>query len=311
MWEDALGSLRMNLPICYECGLRGHIHIDYPSFRQNAGRGAVQSASSAGTTSAAPPLARGNSQLVMHGAARDGAQVSGGPNRFYDMRGRRSSEASPDVVTGIMTAQSHDVTPYVAMELGIEPDEVCELLFLSTPVGHVVFSEGIKVDPQKIAAVKNFPQPTTLTEIHSFLGLAGRKSMGSLVHLEAHKRPIAKEVYRLASLGVRLADCTEGGVIVQHRSDSSLVVEVNEKQYDDPFMKMVGDPSLIVLVKAVKVSEELTYEEIPVSILDRQVRKMRNKEIVSVKVLWRNQQVEEANWEAKEDMKKQYPHLFV
>ncbi|CAN4123907.1 unnamed protein product [Withania somnifera] len=41
------------------------------------------------------------------------------------------------------------------------------------------------------------------------------------------------------------------------------------------------------------------YEEVPVAILDRQVKKLRNKEVVSVKVLWRNQQVEEVTWEVK------------
>ncbi|WMV54516.1 hypothetical protein MTR67_047901, partial [Solanum verrucosum] len=45
-------------------------------------------------------------------------------------------------------------------------------------------------------------------------------------------------------------------------------------------------------------------------ILDRQVRKLRTKEVELVKVLWKNQFVEEATWEAKEDMKKRYPHLF-
>ncbi|XP_070041251.1 uncharacterized protein [Nicotiana tomentosiformis] len=74
--------------------------------------------------------------------------------------------------------------------------------------------------------------------------------------------------------------------------------------------KVVGDPSLIIPVKTIEVNEELTYEEISVSILDRQVRKLRNKEITSVKVLWRNQQVEEATWESEEEMKKKYPHLF-
>ncbi|XP_019244464.1 PREDICTED: uncharacterized protein LOC109224334 [Nicotiana attenuata] len=37
--------------------------------------------------------------------------------------------------------------------------------------------------------------------------------------------------------------------------------------------KVVGDPSLIVLTESVQVDKELTYEEIPVAILDRQVRK--------------------------------------
>ncbi|XP_070036472.1 uncharacterized protein [Nicotiana tomentosiformis] len=41
------------------------------------------------------------------------------------------------------------------------------------PKGHVVSREGIKVDPQTISAIKNWPRPITPTEIHSFLGLAG------------------------------------------------------------------------------------------------------------------------------------------
>ncbi|XP_070022986.1 uncharacterized protein [Nicotiana sylvestris] len=68
--------------------------------------------------------------------------------------------------------------------------------------------------------------------------------------------------------------------------------------------KVVGDPSTIVPVETIEVNEELPYEEVPVAILDRQVRKLRNKEIASVKVLWRNQQVEEATWEAEEEMRK-------
>ncbi|WMV51125.1 hypothetical protein MTR67_044510 [Solanum verrucosum] len=45
-------------------------------------------------------------------------------------------------------------------------------------------------------------------------------------------------------------------------------------------------------------------------ILDRQVRKLRTKEVASVKVLWRNQFFEKATWEFEEDMKNRYPHLF-
>ncbi|XP_070002474.1 uncharacterized protein [Nicotiana sylvestris] len=60
--------------------------------------------------------------------------------------------------------------------------------------------------------------------------------MGSLAHLEAYQRPLSKEVHRLASLGVHLADSSEGGVIVQNRAESSLVVEVKEKQYNDPLL---------------------------------------------------------------------------
>ncbi|XP_070034490.1 uncharacterized protein [Nicotiana tomentosiformis] len=81
--------------------------------------------------------------------------------------------------------------------------------------------------------------------------------------------------------------------------------------WNDMKRNVVGDPSTIVPVETIEVNEELSYEEIPVAILDRQVRKLRNKKIASMKVLWRNQQVEEANWEAEEEMKKKYPYLFV
>ncbi|KAK8511749.1 hypothetical protein V6N12_000792 [Hibiscus sabdariffa] len=43
-----------------------------------------------------------------------------------------------------------------------------EVVFL----GHVVSSEGIRVDPKKVEAIVNWKQPTSVTEIRSFLGLA-------------------------------------------------------------------------------------------------------------------------------------------
>jgi len=40
-------------------------------------------------------------------------------------------------------------------------------------LGHIVSEEGISVDPSKIQAVKDWPIPRTVTEIKSFIGLAG------------------------------------------------------------------------------------------------------------------------------------------
>ena len=39
-------------------------------------------------------------------------------------------------------------------------------------LGHIVSKDGILVDPSKIEAVKNWPRPTSVTEVRSFLGLA-------------------------------------------------------------------------------------------------------------------------------------------
>ncbi|XP_075088200.1 uncharacterized protein LOC142170244 [Nicotiana tabacum] len=74
--------------------------------------------------------------------------------------------------------------------------------------------------------------------------------------------------------------------------------------------KFMGELSLVVPTEVIGVKDSLSYEEILVAILDRQIRKLRTKEIASIKVLWRNQKVEEATWEAEEDMKSRYPHLF-
>ena len=40
-------------------------------------------------------------------------------------------------------------------------------------LGHIVSSEGICIDSQKIEAVKQWPKPTSATDIRSFLGLTG------------------------------------------------------------------------------------------------------------------------------------------
>lgn len=74
--------------------------------------------------------------------------------------------------------------------------------------------------------------------------------------------------------------------------------------------KCVGDPSYITLIEEIQVTGDLPYEEVPIAILDHQVKKLRNKEMASVKVLWRNQQVKDVTWEAEKAMKPKYPYLF-
>ncbi|WMV25148.1 hypothetical protein MTR67_018533 [Solanum verrucosum] len=74
--------------------------------------------------------------------------------------------------------------------------------------------------------------------------------------------------------------------------------------------KSVGDLASIVPLKSVDVKDSLTYEEVLVEILDRQVQRLRNKEVSLAKVLWMTQSVEGATWEAEAAMKAKYPHLF-
>ena len=74
--------------------------------------------------------------------------------------------------------------------------------------------------------------------------------------------------------------------------------------------KCVGDPASIVPLESVAVKDSLIYEDVPVEILHRQVRRLRNKEVASVNVLWRSQSVEGVTWEAEAAMRAKYLHLF-
>ncbi|CAM8926435.1 unnamed protein product [Rhodiola kirilowii] len=74
--------------------------------------------------------------------------------------------------------------------------------------------------------------------------------------------------------------------------------------------KYISDPSHVLEYERVQMDDTLTYDEKHVAILDRQVKRLRNKEVFSVKVLWRNHTEVEATWESEKDMKARYPHLF-
>ena len=46
-------------------------------------------------------------------------------------------------------------------------------MFLWSPGGHIVSHEGVKVDPSKIKAVKEWKIPTSIKHLRGFLGLTG------------------------------------------------------------------------------------------------------------------------------------------
>ena len=71
-----------------------------------------------------------------------------------------------------------------------------------------------------------------------------------------------------------------------------------------------SDASHVVSLETIELRSDLTYEEEAVEILAREVKELRKKRILLVKVLWRNHRTEEAMWESEEVMRQQYPQLF-
>ncbi|XP_055812063.1 uncharacterized protein LOC129881979 [Solanum dulcamara] len=74
--------------------------------------------------------------------------------------------------------------------------------------------------------------------------------------------------------------------------------------------KYVSDESHVLPLDSVELGPDLTFEEEPIAILDRKVRKLRIKEIASVKVQWKHCSVGEATYEMEADIRARFPYLF-
>ncbi|TMW98733.1 hypothetical protein EJD97_003557, partial [Solanum chilense] len=80
--------------------------------------------------------------------------------------------------------------------------------------------------------------------------------------------------------------------------------------HDLMIKKCIVDSKSILPIKGLGIQDNLSYEEVMVQILDIQVKELRNKEVSSIKVLWKIHLVEGATWEAVVDLKSHYRHLF-
>ncbi|KAL2248259.1 UNVERIFIED_CONTAM: hypothetical protein Sindi_2678200 [Sesamum indicum] len=80
-------------------------------------------------------------------------------------------------------------------------------------------------------------------------------------------------IERIGPLAYRLALPTE-------------LSQIHDVSYVSTLRRYRSDPSHIIHQPEIEISEELIYVEEPVEILDRNVRKLRNKDILMVKVRW-------------------------
>jgi len=74
--------------------------------------------------------------------------------------------------------------------------------------------------------------------------------------------------------------------------------------------KYVYDESHVIQVDELEVRDNLTVETWPFRVEDREVKRLRGKEIVLVKVIWIGPTGDSATWESESMMKVSYPKLF-
>ena len=73
--------------------------------------------------------------------------------------------------------------------------------------------------------------------------------------------------------------------------------------------RCVADETLVLQPDEVEIAEDMSYDEHPVQILERDMKKMRNRSIPLVKVLWQRRGVKEATWETEASVRERYPNL--
>nr|KYP51287.1 hypothetical protein KK1_026843 [Cajanus cajan] len=76
-----------------------------------------------------------------------------------------------------------------------------------------------------------------------------------------------------------------------------------------PLRKYIHDPSHVVEPDDVQVKENLTFEKLPVAVVDYKLKELRGKSIALVKVLW-DATTGESTWEVEQQCWERYPFLF-
>ena len=74
--------------------------------------------------------------------------------------------------------------------------------------------------------------------------------------------------------------------------------------------KYVSDSQYVIDFQTLEVKEDVSYEEISTSILERKEKILKNRSIPLVKVQWQRHSSEKVTWELEEDMRRLYPSLF-
>ncbi|KAK6122224.1 hypothetical protein DH2020_044033 [Rehmannia glutinosa] len=74
--------------------------------------------------------------------------------------------------------------------------------------------------------------------------------------------------------------------------------------------KYVYDPSHIINYLGLEINRDLSYEEIPIAVLDHKTHILRNKDINLVKVQWSRHGQQETTWEREDKMMAKYPEFL-
>ncbi|GJR59973.1 retrotransposon protein, putative, ty3-gypsy subclass [Tanacetum coccineum] len=77
-----------------------------------------------------------------------------------------------------------------------------------------------------------------------------------------------------------------------------------------PWKGVIHEP-LAIPLDEIQIDDKLHFIEEPVEIMDREVKRLKQRRIPIVKICWNSRRGPEFTWEREDQIKKKYPHLFV
>ena len=85
---------------------------------------------------------------------------------------------------------------------------------------------------------------------------------------------------------------------------------INNTFHVSVLRQYMSDPTHVIQYAPLELKEDLTYKVVPIGILGKKQKVLRNKVINLVKVEWQNHGEKEATWELETQMRDKYPYLF-
>ncbi|GJZ94397.1 putative reverse transcriptase domain-containing protein [Tanacetum coccineum] len=82
-------------------------------------------------------------------------------------------------------------------------------------------------------------------------------------------------------------------------------------RYIGPFKKCFFNESLVIPLDKIQIDDKLNFNEEPIEIMDREVKRLKQSRILIVKVYWNSKRGPDFTEEREDQMKKKYPHLFA
>ena len=205
-------------------------------------------------------------------------------------------------------------------------------------LGHVISVEGVSVDRQKIEAIVNWKPPTNVTEIRSFLGLAGyyrkfvegfsklaapltklTRKEEKFVWLEACQQSFDELKWKLTLAPILTLPSGQDGytvyydasrqglgcVLMQHENVIAYALRQLKKLEQN---YSIHDLHLVVVVFSLRIWRHYLYGVLCKKFTDHKSLQylftvLRRKIVKLVRVLWRHYGVEESTWEREDTMR--------